>query len=446
MQDIFHKPLIHLLTTNPFFGHLVVHSTKYVSPQIGTAAVGVTSDGILLFANPHFFNWVDKKYGYEAVAEIIKHEYYHVIHNHMGRMSHLLDPKLKDLKLKKDMSPKELDKTLKDVRNLVRQNKLLKRFNICQDLEINQYLPNLPDEFPNIDPATGEIIPYEKDEEGKEVIGGPVSYRKAKEKFEDIEAKLHAEYYWQFFRDKNKEKQEGPNGDPSEASEGIGDLVDSHDLWGATDLSDEAIKEMIRHQVNRAAEKSAGQLPGDIQLALNALNKASVDWRRMFRSFISRSKRTKQFHTRARHNRRTGILTPGVKQYPKSHVVFITDTSGSQTDDILEQCYSELKAAHKAGVAITCIDCDSQVHDVYEFDPKRRPEFKGRGGTAFQPGFDEAAKHQPDAIVYLTDGYNWDNENVKNPGVPVLWGITEGGKKPNLDWGKVVEIKQKMKV
>ena len=85
------------------------------------------------------------------------------------------------------------------------------------------------------------------------------------------------------------------------------------------------------------------------------------------------------------------------------------------------------------------IQCDAEVHACDEYTRESLPlkvNYKGRGGTAFEPVIDYINEKLPNvsALVYLTDLMgSFGNE----PSYPVLWVTTEEGGAP---YGEVIQM------
>jgi predicted metal-dependent peptidase len=101
---------------------------------------------------------------------------------------------------------------------------------------------------------------------------------------------------------------------------------------------------------------------------------------------------------------------------------------------------------HSAGVDLTIIECDTEVQQVYKYEPHSKFSVKGRGGTSFNPAFEEVnsqefkAEHgRIDGLVYLTDGDNYDAKEVVQPDFPVLWALLPKCS-VRYDWGYVTHI------
>ena len=138
-------------------------------------------------------------------------------------------------------------------------------------------------------------------------------------------------------------------------------------------------------------------------------------------------------------SRRYGLL-PSVDVKPSGHIVACVDTSGSISDLDLREFASAVCGC--AGVGrIDIIFGDSAVHGVIE-DINSEEEIisafaklSGGGGTDFKPLINEAEKRQPDAILYLTDGYGDFGESCF---CPVIWIMSSDVIAP---WGDTIPMR-----
>lgn len=238
--------------------------------------------------------------------------------------------------------------------------------------------------------------------------------------------------------------------------------LDDHGFWGSSDVDPELQREKYRQLVGqtyqkvggREGTKGRGYLPGAVIEAIEDCLKKPYDWRPIFRHFCQGVIESDWRSTRFRPHRRYGDQFPGQKITYQGTIGVLVDTSGSVGTEELQQFYTELKAMAQM-VEVTVIECDAAIHDIYKFDRRRTPEFKGRGGTDFQDVMDlfgaegrnnpklpehllgkERMLRQVEALVVLTDG--GCGRPTPPRGVPVLWAITSDGIKPNVDYGEVI--------
>ncbi len=151
--------------------------------------------------------------------------------------------------------------------------------------------------------------------------------------------------------------------------------------------------------------------------------------------------RTRSWPNR-RQPQRIGIV-PGRRRrmrWSRPCVVAAVDTSASMASAELAQVAAELGALTRRDTRVILVQCDTEIREERAVRAGfELTEVKGRGGTDLRPPFgrDLLARHQPDLLVYFTDGYG-PAPDKPPPGVEVLWVLT--GKEPATPapWGRVV--------
>ena len=129
-------------------------------------------------------------------------------------------------------------------------------------------------------------------------------------------------------------------------------------------------------------------------------------------------------------------------------ILFMIDTSGSMSDDMVTAAYSEVKGA------IDQFDgrlkgwlgfFDAAVTEPKPFEDENEFKIihpKGGGGTDFAVIFDYVRDHMeekpPVSIIILTDGHAPFPKEQAAGGIPVLWLINN--EEVNPPWGKVARI------
>ncbi len=130
------------------------------------------------------------------------------------------------------------------------------------------------------------------------------------------------------------------------------------------------------------------------------------------------------------------------------NILFMIDTSGSMSDDMITAAYSEVKgaieqfngrlegwlgffdASVKKPVPFETVD------DVLSIPPL------GGGGTRFDIIFEYVdaymSNNPPASIIILTDGYAPFPDEEKSNGIPVLWLLNNKDVEP--PWGKIARI------
>ena len=131
-------------------------------------------------------------------------------------------------------------------------------------------------------------------------------------------------------------------------------------------------------------------------------------------------------------------------------VLFMIDTSGSMSRDMITRAYSEVKGAidqfngkltGKLGFFDAAVVPPIPFEDEEEF---KVIQPKGGGGTSFEVIFDYVNKQMSDdppvSIIILTDGFAPFPDEEKSDGIPVLWMINNEQVTP--PWGKTARIKE----
>lgn len=366
-----------------FYGNLLLQMNIQETTNLPTAGVNVTNK-INLYYNPDFFASLCP----EQRVELLKHECAHVYQNHFERYE------LEKISFKDPIAAHDA--------------------NVAADASINYDLKNLC-----------------KDN-GVTIARLNEAMREKDKNHVDLPEHETFEYYYYAIKEFKKR-----NNIPNE----IGDLkpVDDHSLW-AEGYDKDTVKEIIKQGVNKAVDATGGvgTLPSDIIPHIQRLNKSEVNWRAVLRNFFVSTQSLDKEHTRTKRNRRYGIIQKGRKKKPNLHIAFIVDTSGSMSDQALSQAWAELDKIYQSiEPKITVIEADSQVQNVYDFDPKKKPEFKGRGGTAYQPSLDKAKELKVDGIVFFGDCDCADTP--VDPKKPFLWAIV-GRQDPPASFGRSIRI------
>src|SRR3990167_552036 len=170
--------------------------------------------------------------------------------------------------------------------------------------------------------------------------------------------------------------------------------------------SEEKIKQVII-EVAKEAERTCGNIPGNLRTIISNLAKNKINWKKHVRNFCATTKATNKESTFKRPNRRYN-LQKGTKRDHKAQLVLVMDTSGSVGDKELSAFLSEIHTIHKLGVEFHVIECDAAVGKAFKYSKRLKysvNEVTGRGGTDFRPPFEYVKKHRmnPDGIIYFTD-------------------------------------------
>jgi hypothetical protein len=246
----------------------------------------------------------------------------------------------------------------------------------------------------------------------------------------------------------------------SEGGGGGGNRFDDHLDPGAADGKDAHGASNARNAkewasavaAGAAAAKAQGKLPagGALSDFFDRVLNPEVPWADKIEAFFSRKVGSGSYDWR-RPDRRLivqDIYAPGRSGHGAGLVVVAVDTSGSIYADksLLKRFFTELRGIldEVKPKRMLVMWTDAAVHSVEEIDDMSdltslKP--KGGGGTDFAPAFQWIADEglEPDALVYLTDGYGPFPKTA--PSYPTLWGNISPELKPtHYPFGEVVTV------
>jgi predicted metal-dependent peptidase len=186
----------------------------------------------------------------------------------------------------------------------------------------------------------------------------------------------------------------------------------------------------------------AGKLKGSMARLVDHLLQPQLPWRMLLARYMTAISRDDYSYMRP--NRREGAAILPSLRSQHIDIAIVLDTSGSITDDEMDEFLSEVNAIKgQLGARITLHACDEALAEdgpwIYEpWEALRLPEtLPGGGGTRFTPAIDWAARaDRPyDLLLYFTDA---DGEfPEREPPFPVLWLVK--GKHP-VPWGQRVQL------
>jgi predicted metal-dependent peptidase len=205
--------------------------------------------------------------------------------------------------------------------------------------------------------------------------------------------------------------------------DGEGDGDDEKDGKGngrpkLSDAERQAIKDEFKEALLSAAQASgAGNLPSGLKRMIKDLTEPKIDWREFIRQQIqSTVKNDYTYAIPSKKNFQTGFSLPSMLKQTQIDVCIGLDTSGSITDEMARDFFSEVKAImdtfedHR--IHLWC--WDTQVHNPQEFtahggDDIMDYEIKGFGGT--DPTvcweFMKGEGIEPKLLLMFTDGEIW---------------------------------------
>lgn len=391
MSNKLEEMLLKLYDSDQFYARLFFQVGRFPDKKCPTMGVGMENGKMRLVYNPEFLNSISSK----CAVTVLKHEAFHFVNKHIFRSNAM--------------------KT---------RNKLeLTKENIAMDCAINQYL----------------------DQDAINEVGG-ITLDKFKKmvRNDSLMERMPYEYYLDALNQEQKRREQEQGEGKGEGAEGLqkeleGYEMDDHGEFKPLDPLDQAMLEDKIRKTMEATKQAAGSLPAEIEDLLKNMKKPKVNWSREMRIFVGSKLRADRKTTRAKRNRRYGLVFAGHKRDYKAKILTVVDTSGSMSNSHLETCLNEIYGIYNTtpNLELDIVQCDAKIQDVFTYKGEENFKLKGRGGTEFQPALDYAKKHKYDGIVFLTDG-GYFTKPV-NVGIPVLWGIV-GGYDFSIDFGKVIKI------
>ena len=340
-----------LMLKEPFYGLFLIMLNKVWRQDLPTAGVSRNNINFQLAINPEFWNSLSE----DHQVGVLKHELLHICFHHLS------------------------------LRDIFSNHKI---FNIAADIEINQYIDSyqlpegalLPSSFPEL----------------------------------NLGFKEGTKVYYEILLNAAQDGKSKALGDILADMDSDSDHPTNHSTWNEFDDLDESTKKLIekqtKHLLNEVADqvrKSRGHVPGEISSLLDLINaqeEAKFDWKGYLRRFAGGSNKIYTKKLRRKYNKRYED-SPGLKIKPKKHILVAVDTSGSVCKDELVEFFQEINHIHKTGTEITVVQCDTAISSIENFDPKKKVELHGRGGTSFDPVIDMYNNNKKYcSLIYFTDG------------------------------------------
>ena len=232
---------------------------------------------------------------------------------------------------------------------------------------------------------------------------------------------------------------------------------DDHSRWGKYE-EDDTLRDVWVKRFEDAAEaikirdpsNARGLLPAFAERILKELKKTQTDWRTILNDFIQEEVVDYSFAPPDRRFDDSPFFLPDFngKEDRVEDILFMIDTSGSMSDDMIAAAYSEVKGAidqfnGKLKGWLGFFDAAIIKPQPFSYEN----EFKiikpaGGGGTDFQIIFEYVFHHMSDklpaSIIILSDGYAPFPLEKLAGGIPVLWLLNN--EEVNPPWGKVARI------
>ena len=365
-----------LLIEEPFFAALSRKIEKKENYGIPTAGVRVNPDSghFEMAYNPDFFEKLSDK----EKAGVLKHEFYHLIFDHV---------------------------TTRKPEGVPHQ-----KWNIAADLAINSHLVGelpeqccMPGEGPFADLPLGESaewylanLPKDDESEGQQGDGEGGEGEPSDGEGDDSGG-----------QDNNNDNGNGPS------SSKPGNF-DDHSGWdeAASSEANQMAKERLKNAIKEAAQEASrsakgwGSVSGEVRKEIMKRLETKVDWRKVLRYFIKTSQRANRSSTIKRINRRYAYIHPGKKVRRQAKIAIAIDQSGSVSDEMLAAFFAELNNLAKLA-EFTVVPFDTQVDEskvyIWKKGKSQNAERVLCGGTCFDAPTDWANNNNVDGLIILTD-------------------------------------------
>lgn len=233
------------------------------------------------------------------------------------------------------------------------------------------------------------------------------------------------------------------------------DVWDDHNRWG-TEKENEMLQDVWRKRFMDACEvisiqdpsNQRGLIPLFAERMLKEIRESKIDWRTILNDFIQEEIVDYSFVPPDRRFDESSFFMSDFndKDDAVEDILFMIDTSGSMSDDMITAAYSEVKGAidqFNGRLKGWLGFFDAAVVEPKPFEDEGEIEvIRPEGGTDFNIIFEYVRDYMGDKppvnIIILTDGYAPFPEERFAAEIPVLWLINNEEVKP--PWGKVARI------
>ena len=216
------------------------------------------------------------------------------------------------------------------------------------------------------------------------------------------------------------------------------------------DIWEKRFEDACEAVILRDPSNSRGMLPLFAERMFKELKKPQINWRQVLNEFVQEEIVDYSFTPPDRRFDESSFFLPDFNDTDSAvkDILFMIDTSGSMSDDMITDVYSEVKGA------VDQFDGKLQgwlgFFDAGIIEPEpftSEEEFRmirpaGGGGTSFHIIFEYVRQHMqenlPASIIILTDGYASFPDEKEAMDIPVLWVLNNEKRDP--PWGKTVRI------
>jgi len=398
-----------------FYGAMLSLMNIQYSYMVPTAGVSFSPDNARyeMFINPRFFC---KALSPEQRVAVLIHEICHITHKHLIRVPFMKvsDHKRRLLNIAGDMSINTLIKNLpQGCRQCPPLEEMKQGAQCSNDLCCGHAM--LPSNF------------YDEDEKSKKKT--PWQNGKTMEFYFEKLMELYEE-------EDNEDNKDGQDGDAKNAPR----QFDSHEWHANAEESDvlNATEDLVKRAMVKQS-MSWDDLPSSIKDLLEdiKIRKAELNYRQLILAAIKRSATgIDRKYSWARKSRRFGNKAPGTKEGDLPKLAMYIDTSGSISQEEMNEFLDTVDEFLKVGNRRCSINLFSDVnyfsskYKIGDREPLKK-EVK-MGGTCLSDSLTHMLNTKSDLNIVITDGYYSDVkfEQWLKPGQnfpQVLWIISRGG-------------------
>lgn len=387
-----------------FWAYLMSYVSKAYDPRLQQAmGLTIVDNRFVLNINPAHFG---QDWTIDNLRSVILHNGYHILMDHMTMATELRQSNVPD-----------------DI------------IDFATDVEVNQYLKDLPSDAVTLDmlsavvgqqaPAKAGTLAYvelllqNQDSQGNgggsgssgcpacgqdnSNGGGGEGDQNQDQEPNDGNGDGNGD------QQKDQKQNNGGGNKPKQCNH----KMDSHNGWNSP--SDISPRDLARSFVDQARQdtKLAGDQAGELLELVNKLMAPPViPWQRLFKRAIGRQVHSKR-QTINRLNRRQpfNLIKKGrINDYVQPIVVAF-DVSGSVSSEELAGFYNEIhNLAKKHKLPLEVLQFDTEIHKHFKVSNVKDIDYtaEGRGGTCFQSVFDwlKDNKYDRETMVFVfSDGY-----------------------------------------
>jgi predicted metal-dependent peptidase len=331
-----------LLESEPLFAEISRRVTKISTKNVPTAGISFDNNQLqfVMYYNPDFMGSQKK----EHIKGILKHEFYHIILDHVTQ--------------RKPQDKKEY-----------------KLWNIACDLSINCHIQ---DELPE-----NCCIP-------------------GKNQFDMLPPFKNAEWY---FHELKKLQKEGKL--PPDDLLSTFDIHDWENLTEEEkEIIKEKARQIIKEAVDDIQEKNWGNVSSEMKKYILEKINPIVDWKKVLRYFIKATLKSTSRFSIKHLNRRMPYVYRGKSYNKQAKIAVYCDQSGSVDDKLFATFLSEIQSLSNL-VSIDYFPFDTKVEETQKQIIKKNTKIKRErvlsGGTNFDAPTAHANENNYDGIIILTD-------------------------------------------